>query len=328
MVEKKPLPDIDINILSKLDSVEIMGEAAIEARIALGAELFISPPEDMNKLQQMYRDMLTSVEAYHHHFKTYLNCYLPPNSGKNRIIKGDPVTVWHKALDNVDMNYGFNFELFYDDTWEGEAFNASPWQIRCMGLTLPEKQLSNITGAMPVCNDEGGDNFSTLFAMTLAWCERHQPVHGSAGFCYALCTGIEPQARYTWASMQRYPGIDFHDPVTFSLIVEEHFNQIKGVNWLTILSDALIAKLGGMDTLTYALEPECHVHSYHGGCIIIAGPVPQIGDAYTGFIPERYKKVASVIHPIRFDKYHMNFLELPESFDSVEATIKWMRRFD
>ncbi|ECG1192924.1 DUF3396 domain-containing protein [Salmonella bongori] len=327
MSDNKTLPEIDNNALAELDKVKIMGRVAVEARIALGVELFIAPP-GQEKTPQMYQDMLTSLEAYYQHFKPHLNCYLPPNSRSNRMIKGDPIPVWRKALENVDMDYGFNFEFFYDDTWKREAFNASPWRAGCMGLTPEENQLSNITGAMPVCNDEGDNHFATLFAMTLAWCERHQPVHGSAGFCYALCTGIEPQARYTWASMQRFPGIDFFDPVIFSLRVKENYNRIKGVNWLTILGDTLVAELGGVETLTCALEPECRIHPYRGGIIIIAGPVPQTGDLYTGFTPQRYKKVAAVTRPIRFDNYRRPFLSLPEQFDSMEATLKWVRRFD
>ncbi|HCC0888519.1 TPA: DUF3396 domain-containing protein [Salmonella enterica] len=327
MSDNKTLPEIDNNALAELDKVKIMGRVAVEARIALGVELFIAPP-GQEKTPKMYQDMLTSLEAYYQHFKPHLNCYLLPNSRSNRMIKGNPVPVWRKALENVDMDYGFNFELFYDDTWKREAFNASPWRAGCMGLTPEENQLSNITGTMPVCNDEGDNHFATLFAMTLAWCERHQPVHGSAGFCYALCTGIEPQARYTWASMQRYPGIDFFDPVTFSLEVEENYNRIKGVNWLTILGDVLVAELGGVETLTCALEPECRIHPYRGGIIIIAGPVPQTGDLYTGFTPQRYKKVAAVTRPIRFDNYRRPFLSLPEQFDSMEATLKWIKRFD
>ncbi|MBA3226381.1 type VI immunity family protein [Salmonella bongori] len=327
MSDNKTLPDIDNNALAELDKVKIMGRVAVEARIALGVELFIAPPGE-EKTPQMYQDMLTSLEAYYQHFKPHLNCYLLPNSRSNRMIKGNPVPVWRKALENVDMDYGFNFELFYDDTWKREAFNASPWRAGCMGLTPEENQLSNITGAMPVCNDEGDNHFATLFAMTLAWCERHQPVHGSAGFCYALCTGIEPQARYTWASMQRFPGIDFFDPVIFSLRVKENYNRIKGVNWLTILGDTLVAELGGVETLTCTLEPECRIHPYRGGIIIIAGPVPQTGDLYTGFTPQRYKKVAAVTRPVRFDNYRRPFLSLPEQFDSMEATLKWVRRFD
>ena len=321
------LSEIDNKALAELDKVKIMGRVAVEARIALGVELFIAPPGE-EKTPQMCHDMLLSLEAYYQHFKPHLNCYLPPNSRSNRMIKGDPVPVWRKALENRDTDYGFSFELFYDDTWERQSFNASPWRMSLLGDIPDHSELSFIQGSMPVCDDEGENHFATLFAMTLAWCERHQPVHGSAGFCYALCTGIEPQARYTWASMQRFPGIDFFDPVTFPLRVKENYNRIKGVNWLTVLCDALVAELGGVETLTHALEPECRVHPYRGGVIIIAGPVPQTGDTYSGFIPQRYKKVAAVTHPVRFEDYRRPFLKLPEPLDSMDATLRWIRRFD
>ncbi|WP_253912673.1 hypothetical protein [Salmonella bongori] len=45
MSDNKTLPEIDNNALAELDKVKIMGRVAVEARIALGVELFIAPPE-------------------------------------------------------------------------------------------------------------------------------------------------------------------------------------------------------------------------------------------------------------------------------------------
>lgn len=321
------LPEINNSDLAALGSAKITLRDMVLARITLGVELFIAPPGEENT-PQMYWDLLTSLEAYYQYFKPHLNCYLPNEGRSNRMIKGDPVQAWHKVLEERDPDYGFDFALFFDDTWSRRSHNASPWRLSFLGSRADENELSHIRGYMPVCDDDGNNQFATLFAMTLAWCERHQPVHGSAGFCYGLRTGIEPQARYIWAPMQRYPGIDFHDPVTFSLQAEENFNRMKGVNWLTVLGDALVEELGGPDALTRALAPECRVHPYQGGVIIIAGPVPQLGDTYAGFIPERYKKASAVTRPVRFEKYKRPLLDLPEPLDSMEGTLKWIRRFD
>lgn len=56
--------------------------------------------------------------------------------------------------------------------------------------------------------------------------------------------------------------------------------------------------------------------------------IPQLGDTYYGFVPEPYKTVAKITRPARFEGYATPLIELSESSDSMDATMKWIRRFD
>lgn len=320
--------EVDEAQLEKLDRVEIRGPASVEARFALGAELYFVP-QGAEHITQLYRNLLMCVEQYYMSFKTNLNSYVLPNATRVAKIKGDPILCWHSALNKLDENYGFGMNVYYDGRVnEGKPLDATPWQISVMGNKSTDTDLSAINASMSICNSHGHNNFGLLFQMTLAWCERLKPAHGSAGFCFAYDPSMEPQTQWTWASLQRYPGIGHHDIVNFSLEVGETYNRIKGINWLTILGDEIVGELGGKEKIQAQLGDECAIHSYEGGIIIIAGQYPQLGDTYSNSIPKFYKTVSNVTGPVRFEGYTHAFLELPEPIDSLDATFKWMRRFD
>lgn len=320
--------ELDEVRLAKLDHFEIRGPASVEARFALGAELFLAAPGE-EATPELYRNLLICVEKYYLVFQANLNRYGLPNATRISKIKGDPLPRWRAALDKLDENYGFGMDVFYKNSeHEGVPVDATPWQISTLGLRPSKPRLSAINASMSICNAQGKNNFGRLFEMTLAWCEKLKPAHGSAGFCFAYDPSMEPQAKWTWASLQRYPGMGHHDVVNFSLEAGETYNRIKGINWLTILGDDIVAELGGKETIQTQLGNECAIHSYDGGIIIIAGQYPQFGDTYSNFIPKYYKTVAHVTRPVRFEGYTHPFLELPEPIDSLEATFKWIRRFD
>jgi hypothetical protein len=103
---------------------------------------------------------------------------------------------------------------------------------------------------------------------------------------------------------------------------------VKGYSRLTILRADIVVELGGTGVIHSGLGEKCRVHSYEGGIIIIAVPIPQSGDTYESFIPEHYKNVARLTKPVRFENYRRPFLKLPKPIDAIEASLKWIKRFD
>jgi hypothetical protein len=93
--------------------------------------------------------------------------------------------------------------------------------------------------------------------MVLQWCEKLSPLHGYAGIYLALSAeqgaamGAEP---LVYPLVKRFPGIEFDFPITVKLKFK---NGIKGVNWLTVLSDKFVSELGGIDTLKNGLDDTC-----------------------------------------------------------------------
>lgn len=309
-----------------LDAVTIIGDKSVEACFALGVELFIDSHSDNI---EVYKNLLSCIEKYYINFKDYLNGYLLPNATIMSRIKGNPIPRWYSALDKLDQNYGYGMNVYYDNRqYEGVPIDATPWQASCFGEKNGSQYLSAISASMAVCNTNGVNNFATLFSLTQQWCERLKPAHGSAGFFFAYAPDMEPQAKFTWPLLQRYPGVDHHDITLFSVKSQNVNNRIKGVNWLTVLCDEIVSELGGQEFIQLVLGEQCKIHPYNGGVIIVAGPIPQLGDTYVDFVPERYKSVARLTKPVRFENYTRPFLKLPKPIDAVEATLKWIRRFD
>lgn len=320
----------DSHNLALLDRVAVKGKNAVEARIALGMELFFSPRDP----KRLYPAMNRLAEDYYQHFAPYLNCYTLSGARRISLMKKDFLKKLNNKLDNINYDASYSTHLFYDDTGQGKIFNASPWQARFYGKPQRKGELSSIVASIPVCDEQGNPHFDTLLNMVMRWCQAIKPTFGTAGFCFSYSGS--PDARYTWALLQRHPGIDQMDEIGF-MTETYHIgdtgayfttNRIKGVNWLTVLSDELVDELGGYGHCRQALEPECHVQPYEGGVVIVAGPVPQLGDAQQGIIPERYRKVAAFTRPVRFEDYQGDLIYLDEPLDRREATLQWVRRFD
>ena len=322
------LPD-DHNLVL-LDSVAIKGKNAVRARIALGMELFIAPRDQ----QELYPTLNRLAEDYYQRFSSQLNCYSLSGSTRVSLMKKGFQKKLNNKLNNLNYDADYSAYLFYDDTEQGKVFNASPWQASFFGRPNEKGKLSSIEASLPVCDEQGNPHFDTLLEMVLQWCHAIKPTFGTAGFCFAYSG--PPNAKYTWALLQRHPGIEHMDNIGFMVETRrvddtgEHFttNRIKGVNWLTVLCDALVDELGGLEHCKQALEPDCLVQPYEGGVVIMAGPVPQLGDTYQGIVPERYRKVAAFTKPIRFENYQGDLIYLDEPLDRHEATLQWVHRFD
>ncbi|QHM71253.1 type VI immunity family protein [Mixta intestinalis] len=323
------LPD-DHN-LAQLDQIAVKGKNTIRARIALGVELFIPPREQ----RQLYPALNQLAEDYYRRFAPWLNSYSLSGSSRVSLMRKDFLKKLANKMANLNYEASYDTHLFYDDTGQGKIFNASPWQARFYGCGVNrEDSLSSVVASIPVCDEQGNPYFDTLLEMVLQWCNVVKPAFGTAGFCFS-CSG-PPSARYTWPLLQRHPGLDHMDDISFlvaTTYVEDKkrkyiTNRIKGVNWLTVLGDALVEELGGLDRCREALEPECHVQPYDGGIVIMAGPMPQLGDTYQGIVPQRYRKVAAFTRPIRFEDYDGELIDVDEPLDSREATLQWIRRFD
>lgn len=129
--------------------------------------------------------------------------------------------------------------------------------------------------------------------------------------------------------MKRFPGV--HCGLNAAFAVEAALrrptpDRYFSVNWLTAVSDALLAQLSP-DALK-SLPESCVLHPYDGGKIIQAGPHPQPGDANRGFVLHDYRAVQAVLAPVQFDGYRVGILPVPAPRDSLYETLEWTRRFD
>ncbi|MDC0750058.1 DUF3396 domain-containing protein [Polyangium sp. rjm3] len=170
----------------------------------------------------------------------------------------------------------------------------------------------------------------TTFAdFVLPMCKRLRPLSGYAGLGFLLPLTVEGKILgepLVTPLASRFPGLEVDDPGggTFSL-----HDGIKGVNWLTILSDRWVEAAGGRDYLRIRLdEPTFPFYPYDGGLMIQAGPKPQIGDTTRDLWPEHYVTLHKVLKKIQIKKYGRFHLGGPGPRMDQPATLAWLVRFD
>lgn len=173
------------------------------------------------------------------------------------------------------------------------------------------------------------DHPGTFPEFVLTMCKRIKPFHGYAGlgFLEPLSDLGRLDAQPIVASLaQRFPGVEVEDLTSHTLWCQ---NGIKGVNWLTILSDRFVQEAGGMDYLRIRLdEPNFPFYPYNGGLIIQAGAHPEIGDATRNRWPRHYVTLNKVLKKIQI-KEHRPFHQTHHSpMLKKDASEAWLFRFD
>jgi hypothetical protein len=158
--------------------------------------------------------------------------------------------------------------------------------------------------------------------------KRIKPLSGYAGIGFlqpvSLAAGERAETLVTPLAA-RFPGIEVE-----SLVAHTDWCQkgIKGVNWLTILSDRFVEEAGGLDYLRIRLDPNIFpFHKYDGGLVIQAGPHPEVGDATQNRYPRHYVTLAKVLKKIQI-KEHRPFHYGGEGRMDKAMSEAWLFRFD
>jgi len=161
------------------------------------------------------------------------------------------------------------------------------------------------------------DRFVDLVAKVPFYC-------GMAGFIfhrspYKFNAVIKQMA----ALSRRYEGVEV------SASQREQYWAEKGlvsVNWITLLGNDLLKKLGGSESVQRKLPSGCRVTVVEHGIVIRAGDSPLLGDRNTGKDElGLWRDVYKVVKPVQFidTAYEFNAFE----FDG-QRTAEWLRRLD
>jgi hypothetical protein len=160
------------------------------------------------------------------------------------------------------------------------------------------------------------------------WCKRLSPYHGYAGLGLIRSVGSYQARRaepLIYPLLRRFPGLEIDEPTSHKIYCTD---GIKGVNWLTILSDTFLQKLGGKAALRAQLDDDFIFYDYQGGVMIQAGPFPQIGDMEQGNIPKQYQTLYRLVKSVLTDKLKNIVVEVPEGVNAKEFTQQWLHRFE
>lgn len=172
-------------------------------------------------------------------------------------------------------------------------------------------------------------NANDIIDQVISWCNLLRPEQGQVGLTPLFEWSMERSyPRLYWSALSRFNGMEFNWAFGLSARAER---GLKSVNWLTILDDAYVAELGGIDALSGTLGAQATIHHWDGGILIQACAEPQLGDTNADVWPDAYVDVNAALRPIRFEAYRnspMSLIRVPEPLDSYEETLKWVRRFD
>jgi hypothetical protein len=124
---------------------------------------------------------------------------------------------------------------------------------------------------------------------------------------------------------RRFRGLDLDMPVEHAPLLQSR-ECIKGVNWLTVLSDAWAERAGGAQAIHKTSGAGAVVHPFPGGVVLQAGTIPRFGDVASAEPMPFYDRAAAALKDIRCDDPALMATNDGIGFDMAEAA-DWLHRF-
>jgi hypothetical protein len=272
---------------------------------------------------EMKAAVLRCLDFYFQLCRGYLKWAKHPSTYRFHTIESGRVPEPSKWL--AQLKEGASWEFAFRGGDKPEEANAYSIEVLgCADRGLDE--LSFIKASVPMTfYTEHGGTFSDL---VLSFAKELRPFHGYGGLGIlespdrAIASRAEP-AVFDIAT--RFPGLNADYPTSHSLYLKD---CVKGADWIVVLSDHFVEKLGGVEALRGQLSSADFVFmEYPGGLLIKAGSRPQMGDREKNQMPELYVQLARVLKPIRVTKHRMFHHKGTDRFDQAESEA-WLARFD
>ncbi|MGE7955067.1 DUF3396 domain-containing protein [Pseudomonas sp. NPDC089530] len=221
--------------------------------------------------------------------------------------EGRPLTAYRDAkplremLANMDEDYPLSF--YY--TSGKQSNDASAWYFDIFGQAAWEAKigddLSVLEFSLPLLYQEQQPlRFLQLFR---DFARRLNPEQGYAGHAYNLSITNRDDNQPTEAFMAaRMPGLDVGTAGLLANRPKFKPTRIKTVSWLTVLDQARLDLVGGLDTLRAQL-PSSHFafYDYGAGVVIQAGANPYLGGDAEDPRPAPYVLLNHVLKGIRYE---------------------------
>jgi hypothetical protein len=150
-------------------------------------------------------------------------------------------------------------------------------------------------------------------------------VSGQAGFTFEVSRyESERSQTYAWTKSMRHRGIDISRPALDAIAVGH--DALKGVGWLTMLSEPLLKRVGGRQKIRRALPPDVTIVDIPSGVVLQAGVQPGLGDTNRKDLVPLYREVYRVLAPlVELAASRAPSFDIEE--DYKEKTAEWYGRF-
>jgi hypothetical protein len=305
---------IDEELRTLLDGLSVIEQGEVRSTVGLVVTLYFFGGGS--------RDQREALVRCHDRYWEIAGANLRWGAGSKT---GQPARIASGRVDppgeNLDLPPDQSFQFVYHG---GVSKNdADAYSLAAHGRDLWPQELGFFTATLALewLEGRGVGKFREL---VLQFCNELHPYHGYAGLG-VIHHPINSKASdlTVYGIARRFPGLEVDYPQFHILKLD---NGIKGVNWLTVISDSLIDRLGTRQAFTATLSADVTVHSYAGGLVLQAGVLPQIGDTDRRNDPTAYRDVARALKPIRAE-YDDAFQTNPDGF-TEERTKQWLARFD
>lgn len=301
------------------DRMELVEEGRVLVCVALSATFFFWEGRTL----QTRKRVAALFKDYSNAVGDVLAIGRDPRNGKLRKLQGTSLCNMEGWLPKLGPHD--DFEPAY--TGARDVDDASPYLFESVGC--PDYRPNSLSYAsfyapLSWAEDRPREAFLNL---VLQAGEQLQPDHGYAGLGIVLPLGEFGSGKSAAAAAglaARFRGLEFEIPFRDRKPLTQQ-KKIRGINWLTILSDSWISTLGGEAELRKKLGPDIPVHEFQGGAVIQAGPHPRFGDVNRNEPMTHYETVAKTLADIRIRA--IPGLAHYHGFDD-DRTEQWLARFD
>ncbi len=163
------------------------------------------------------------------------------------------------------------------------------------------------------------DDDHQLLLQELLELARTVALHYAVGGYYI--GGFLPDRERAYRTCLKYPGLEF-----WEVSLPHGMKRVRTTNWLTLVTHASLAPLGGIDKLRARFSSAIVIHDVLDGVVFQAGPEPTLGEVGRPDELGPYREVAQALKPIRDlpDEYYPG---TPGRFSLDEEKL-WLARFD
>jgi hypothetical protein len=238
---------------------------------------------------------------------------------------GDQQDLDEAVLANVLYERFYSPDSFPSATLiiEGGGVHAPGWLLHHAGSALDNPDLPLEAGSLQLWLPRSF--FSTRRADVLGFladAAARLPVS-----CGSVSLGLAGENRLRKQALAaRHPGLDISDPRAVSTDLGD---QLAGIGWHTLLGAPMVGKLGGAVELRRALPGIVVEPLPLGGCRLVMGGDPEIGDVNRHELLPQYRAVARFFHDagvLHVPEQVVYFVDRNGMADP-DAMETWHRRF-
>lgn len=286
--------------------------AETKVALSLAVTLYLKPPPSAfaEGVLECYRQYLELCEPHLRWFSSATGKFRRANEKVLRIP-------FRRVPEALEHNTYWSWKAYAGE----DLRDAAPWQFSAE-LDPTVHRLSEVRAAFPVEMFAG--DVGRFVALVKAFAARVPFFFGYAGFSFSQAMELmrrQSNDALVVPAAMRFSGIEVEGQIAGTAL--SCSENIKGVNWLTLLGWAFVEQLGGRAALRAQLSETIELHDFPAGLMIQAGSLPGIGDVNAGERLPLYREVHRVLTRIRV-RSHCVF----GRHFGVDETRRWMDRFD